>query len=104
MSNLHVLNRPGPCRWPSLPSSMDLELAMERTLSHLADVDRRYEHERGAIEGALHPQPWKDWRLGQLDQRHQKERQPLVQLLCLLHQQLASGNLVLSDDERELDD
>jgi hypothetical protein len=61
------------------------EAMIEQTLVLLADIERRYEHERSIIEGVLHPQPWKDWRLEQLAYRHACERQLLVQQLCALH-------------------
>lgn len=93
MSTLHVFDKPRHPRSPMLSSRAELETTMERTLAQLADVDRQYENERDVIEGALHPRPWKEWRLEQLEQRHQAERQPLVQFLCLLQQQLVSRDM-----------
>jgi len=61
------------------------EALIEHALVLLAEVERRYESERSIIEGALHPQPWKDWRLEQLEYRRLYERQPIVQQLCILH-------------------
>jgi hypothetical protein len=66
---------------------------MERTLAQLADVDRRYDYERSMVDGALHPQCWKSWRLEQLQKRHGEERQPLIHLLCSLYQQLAARTI-----------
>lgn len=69
---------------------------IERELALLADLERRYEHERSVIEGALHPQPWKDWRLEQLSYRYNRERQPLVQRLCALHHSRTMAAIGLS--------
>ncbi len=96
MSTLHVLERSRQRRVPALPSRTELERAMERTLAQLAEVDRRYDHERRVIEGALHPECWKSWSLEQLQLRHREERQPLTQLLCSLHQQIASRNIAFA--------
>ena len=85
-----MLDKPGNPRSPTLCNRTRIEISIERVLSQLADVDRRYENERGVIEGALHPRPWKEWRLEQLEHRHRMEHQPLVQLLWLLQQQLVS--------------
>jgi hypothetical protein len=85
---------------PVTRESLQTEAMIERTLALLADIERRYEHERSIIEGALHPQPWKDWRLEQLACRHARERQPLIQRLCALHHRrtiAAIGSLLVGD-------
>jgi hypothetical protein len=92
---LHAFEKPRYAGLPTLPSRADLEADIERALAHLADLDRRYDQQRGIIDGALHPQAWKDWRLIQLDERHRRERRPLIQFLCRSRQEIAARDLEL---------
>jgi hypothetical protein len=76
-----------------------IDALIEHALVLLADVERRYECDKSIIEGVLHPQPWKDWRLEQLEYRRFCERQPIVQQLCLLHHRrtMAAINFTFTD-------
>lgn len=94
MSTLHVIGGSGLRYVRPVAEVTDLEDSIERTLFLLADLERRYERERSVIEGAMHPRPWKDWRLEQLAKRQASERQPLVELLSLLHRQLVAHEAV----------
>ena len=94
MSTLHVIGGSGLRYVRPVADVGEVEESIERTLFLLTDIDRRYEQERSIIEGAKHPQAWKDWRLEQLARRHAGERQPLVELLALLHRQLVAHEAV----------
>ena len=101
MSTLHVIDACGARCMPQVMQVCDLEESVERTLVLLAEVERRYACERSVIEGAMHPRPWKDWRLEQLAKRHADERQPLVELLSLLHRQLVSCQMYPGPNDRD---
>ena len=93
MPALHKTTSPRVVSNPPAQESAQIEVMIEQTLALLADIERRYEHERSIIEEALHPQPWKDWRFEQLAIRHARERQLMIQRLCSLHQQRTTAAL-----------
>ncbi len=96
MTTLHRIAPSRTSADPAVQESTQAEAMIERALALLADLERRYEQERSIIEGALHPQPWKDWRLEQLSYRYNRERQPLVQRLCALHHSRTMATIGLS--------
>lgn len=69
----------GPGRADRLPA--DPEEALAVAAARLDDLERRCERERCAIESALHPRPWKEWKLAQIERRRQERRRALVESL-----------------------
>ena len=81
---------------PLFPTRSDLEENITRALALLEDIEQRYEWQRSAIETALHPQVWKDWKLNQLDHWRQAQRGPTVQILTALYQRCVFAELTNS--------
>ncbi len=71
----------------------DLTPEIHSTLRALADVETRYSAERNSLEQWLGPRALKEHLLGQLEARHARERQPLVQRLADLQQQATSAKM-----------
>jgi hypothetical protein len=67
--------------------SDNLEPAIQDTLSALANVEARYQHEREQLERRSRPDGMKARWQQELEERHRREREPLVQHLAELHQQ-----------------
>jgi hypothetical protein len=61
--------------------------AIQDTLSALANIEARYQYEREQLECRSGPEGVKTRWQQELEERHRKERQPLVQHLAELHQQ-----------------
>jgi hypothetical protein len=83
MSRSSVHERVSPVAYPP-----DLTPELQIALSELADVETRYEVERREIERFGGPTPLKKRLLGRLENRHTRERQPLVQRLGDLQRQM----------------
>ena len=66
--------------------SDNLEPAIQDTLSTLASVEARYPYERERLERRSGPEGVKTRWQQELEERHGKERQPLVHHLARLHQ------------------
>jgi hypothetical protein len=71
----------------------DLTPEIHSTLQALADVETRYSVERNRLEQGSGPQAVKARLLAQLEARHARERQPLVQRLADLQQQMTSAKM-----------
>jgi hypothetical protein len=71
----------------------DLTPEIHSTLRALADVETRYSAERDSLEQWLGPRGLKERLLAQLEARHARERQPLVQRLADLQQQMTSATM-----------
>ncbi len=64
----------------------NLEPAIQDTLSALANIEARYQYERERLERRSGPERVKTRWQQELEERHRKERQPLVHHLAKLHQ------------------
>ena len=70
----------------ALSYSENFEPAIQDTLSALANIEAHYQYERERLERRSGPEEVKTrWRQ-ELEERHRKERQPLVHHLAKLHQ------------------
>ena len=69
---------------------VDLEPAIQETLSILADIEMHYEEERGQLERWRGPDAVKSRLADHLETRHRQEREPYVQRLAELHQRMMS--------------
>ena len=58
---------------------------LQITLAALADVEVRYEIDREQLEGWTGPEAIKKRFIAQLEERHQRHREPYVQQLANLH-------------------
>jgi hypothetical protein len=75
---------------PAGVGAFDLTPEMHSTLQALGDVETRYRAERDSLDQWLGPRGLKERLLAQLESRHARERQPLVQRLADLQQQMTS--------------
>src|SRR5215210_5529144 len=64
----------------------NFEQAIQDTLSALANVEARYQNEREQVHGRLGREGVEALLQQELEERHRKEREPLVQQLAGLHQ------------------
>jgi hypothetical protein len=71
----------------------DLTPEMQSTLQALADVETRYCAERDSLEQWSGPWAVKKRLLAILESRHARERQPLVQRLADLQQEMTSARM-----------
>jgi hypothetical protein len=71
----------------------DLTLESASTLQALADVETRYRAERDSLGHWPGPRAAKERLLAQLESRHARERQPLVQRLADLQQEMTSARM-----------
>ncbi len=63
----------------------DLLSELQATLAALADLEVRYEIDQEQLEGWTGPEAIKKRFAAQLEERHQREREPYVQRLAYLH-------------------
>lgn len=91
-----MLNQSAPARVHddvSLEVSEILEKALDDALSRLTELDAHYEAERASLESWSGPDRLKPRLRRDLDRRHRREREPLVQHLAALHQRITSLTL-----------
>jgi hypothetical protein len=70
----------------ALSHSENFEPAIQDTLSALANIEVRYQYERKRLERRSGPEGVKTRWQQELEERHRKEREPLVHHLAKLHQ------------------
>jgi hypothetical protein len=61
-----------------------LQDALNRAVDLLSEQEACYRAERQAVHETPHPQPWKDWKLAQLEQKRARERLILEELIAAL--------------------
>ena len=76
---------------PGTPST-----EIQRALAALADVEACYENDRECLKGWSGPETIRMRFIEQLDARHVRAREPLVQRLADLHQQITTAALLQS--------
>jgi hypothetical protein len=69
---------------------------MQRVLAALSEVEAAYESDRECLEGWIGPEAIRMRFIEQLDARHAKAREPLVQRLAYLHQQITTAAMLQS--------
>jgi hypothetical protein len=80
----------------SPPDCSALTVEIQHVLAVLSDVEACYESERECLKGWSGPEAIRV-RLGKhLDTRHAQEREPLVQRLADLHQQITTASMIQS--------
>jgi hypothetical protein len=70
----------------ALSHSENFEPTIQDTLSALANIEARYQYEREQLECRSGPEGVKTRCQQELEERHRKEREPLVHHLAELHQ------------------
>jgi len=70
----------------ALSYSENFEPTIQDTLSTLANIEARYQYEREQLECRSGPEGVKTRCQQELEERHRKEREPLVHHLAELHQ------------------
>ena len=70
----------------ALGHSYNFEPTIQDTLSALANSEARYQYEREQLERLSGPEEVKTRWQQELEERHRKEREPLVHHLAKLHQ------------------
>jgi hypothetical protein len=73
--------------------SADLTPEIRSTLQILADLEARYGAERDSLRRWPGPSAVKDRLLAQLERRHARERQPLVQRLAGLQREMTTARM-----------
>ncbi len=76
------------------PSGLSPEI--RTALAALSDIDARYESDREGLKGWSGPESARQRLLNLLEARHQREREPLVQHLAELHQNLTFASMFRS--------
>ena len=69
---------------------------IQQVLAALSEVEARYESELECLKGWSFPDAIRVRFIEQLDARHAKAREPLVQLLADLHQQITTAAMLQS--------
>src|SRR4051812_43565893 len=67
---------------------------IRRALAVLAEVEARYERDRESLVAWQGPNALKRRCLDQLETRHAREREPVVQRLAQLHQQMTTASML----------
>ena len=80
----------------SPPDPGTLSTEIQRVLTALADVEACYENDRECLKGWSVPEAIRMRFIEQLDARHAKAREPLVQRLAGLHQQITTAAMLQS--------
>jgi hypothetical protein len=87
----HSMPRSSAAPRPLAPSTSapwypnDLLAELQSTLATLADIEVRYEADRERLEAWAGPEAIKEKFAAQLEERHQRDREPYVQRLADLH-------------------
>ena len=80
----------------SPPDCGALTTEMQRVLAALSEVEACYESDRECLKGWSGPDAIRVRFIEQLDARHAEEREPLVQRLADLHQQITMASIIQS--------
>jgi hypothetical protein len=78
----------------SPPDPGTLSTEIQRVLTALADVEACYENDRECLKGWSGPEAIRMRFIEQLDARHARAREPLVQRLADLHQQITMAAII----------
>jgi hypothetical protein len=85
-----------PLKQTTAPSPSDrgaLTAEMQRVLAVLADVEACYESDRECLKGWSGPEAIRARLVEHLDAHHAQAREPLVQRLANLHQQITTASM-----------
>ena len=77
----------------SQPERGALTAELQRVLAALSEVEACYESDRECLKGWSGPEAIRARFVEQLDARHAKAREPLVQRLANLHQQITTASM-----------
>jgi hypothetical protein len=80
----------------SRPDCGALTTEMQRVLAALSEVEACYERDRACLKGWSGPEAIRVRFIERLDARHAQEREPLVQRLAELHQQITTASMIQS--------
>ena len=80
----------------SQPDRSALTAEIQRVLAALSEVEACYESDRECLKGWSGPDAIRVRFIEQLDARHAKAREPLVQRLANLHQQITTAAMLQS--------
>jgi hypothetical protein len=69
---------------------------MQRVLAALSEVEANYESDRECLKGWSGPDAIRVRFIEQLETRHAEAREPLVQRLADLHQQITTASMIQS--------
>ena len=86
-----------PVHEPAAQSQADrgaLPPEIQQVLAALSEVEERYESELECLKGWSGPDAIRVRFIEQLDARHAEAREPLVQLLANLHQQISTAAML----------
>jgi hypothetical protein len=78
----------------SLPDRGALTAEIQRVLAALSEVEACYESDRDCLKGWSGPEAIRARFVEQLDAHHAQEREPLVQRLAELHQQITMASII----------
>ena len=80
----------------SQPDCGALTTEMQRVLAALSEVEANYEGDRECLKGWSGPDAIRVRFIEQLETRHAEAREPLVQRLADLHQQITTASMIQS--------
>jgi hypothetical protein len=80
----------------SPPDGSALTAEIQRVLTALSEVEACYESDRECLKGWSGPEAIRARFVEQLEARHAKAREPLVQRLADLHQQITMASIIQS--------
>jgi hypothetical protein len=80
----------------SQPERGALTAEIQRVLGALSEVEACYESDRECLKGWSGPEAIRARFVEQLEARHAKAREPLVQRLADLHQQITMASIIQS--------
>ena len=80
----------------SQPDCGALTTEMQRVLAALSEVEANYESDRECLKGWSGPDAIRVRFIEQLETRHAEAREPLVQRLADLHQQITMASIIQS--------
>ena len=86
-----------PVHEPAALSKSDrsaLTAEIQRVLAALSEVEACYESDRDCLKGWSGPEAIRARFVEQLDAHHAQEREPLVQRLAELHQQITMASII----------
>jgi hypothetical protein len=78
----------------SQPERGALTVEIQRVLAALSEVEACYESDRECLKGWSGPEAIRARFVEQLDAHHAQEREPLVQRLAELHQQITMASII----------
>ena len=80
----------------SQPERGTLTAEIQRVLAALSEVEACYERDRDCLKGWSGPEAIRARFVEQLDARHAEAREPFVQRLANLHQQITMASIIQS--------